>query len=42
MLEIGTKAPLFTLPDKDGQEISLADYLGRKIVLYFYRRSLRH
>lgn len=39
MLEIGTKAPLFTLPDKDGQEISLADYLGRKIVLYFYPRD---
>ena len=39
MLEAGTKAPLFTLPDKDGKEISLADYLGRKIVLYFYPRD---
>ena len=39
MLEIGTKAPLFTLPDKDGKEISLADYIGKKIVLYFYPRD---
>jgi len=39
MLEVGTKAPLFTLPDKDGQEINLADYLGKKIVLYFYPRD---
>lgn len=39
MLEVGTKAPLFTLPDKDGKEISLADYLGKKIVLYFYPRD---
>lgn len=39
MLEIGTKAPLFTLLDKDGKEISLADYLGKKIVLYFYPRD---
>ena len=39
MLEVGTKAPLFTLPDKDGKEISLADYFGKKIVLYFYPRD---
>ena len=39
MLETGTKAPLFTLLDKDGKEISLADYLGKKIVLYFYPRD---
>ena len=39
MLEIGTKAPLFTLPDKDGKKISLADYIGKKIVLYFYPRD---
>ena len=39
MLEIGTKAPLFILQDKDGQEISLADYLGKKIVLYFYPKD---
>ena len=39
MLEVGTKAPLFTLPDKEGKEISLAAYLGKKIVLYFYPRD---
>ena len=39
MLEVGTKAPIFTLPDKEGKEISLADYLGKKIVLYFYPRD---
>ena len=36
MLEAGTKAPEFTLPDKDGNMISLADFRGKKVVLYFY------
>ena len=39
MLEIGTKAPNFTLLDKNGKEISLADFLGKKVVLYFYPRD---
>lgn len=39
MLEVGTKAPEFTLPDKDGNMISLADFIGRKVVLYFYPRD---
>jgi len=39
MLEVGSKAPDFTLLDKDGREVSLSDYLGRKIVLYFYPRD---
>ncbi len=39
MLEAGTKAPEFTLPDKDGNMISLADYRGKKVVLYFYPRD---
>lgn len=39
MLEIGMKAPEFTLSDKDGNTISLSDFLGRKIVLYFYPRD---
>ena len=39
MLEIGTKAPEFTLPDKDGNSVSLSDFAGRKIVLYFYPRD---
>lgn len=39
MLEAGTKAPEFTLPDKDGNMISLADYKGKRVVLYFYPRD---
>lgn len=39
MLEINTKAPDFTLPDKDGNPVSLSDFRGRKIVLYFYPRD---
>lgn len=39
MLKIGTKAPLFTLKDQEGKEISLSSYLGKKIVLYFYPRD---
>lgn len=39
MLAVGTKAPAFTLPDQDGKEISLADFQGKKVVLYFYPRD---
>ena len=39
MLEVGTKAPGFTLLDKDSNEVSLADFAGRKVVLYFYPRD---
>ena len=39
MLEIGSKAPEFTLPDKDGNEVSLSDFLGKKVVLYFYPKD---
>ena len=39
MLEIGTKAPDFTLPDQLGQEHSLSDYLGKKVILYFYPKD---
>ncbi len=39
MLEAGTKAPGFTLPDKDGNMVSLADFAGKKVVLYFYPRD---
>ena len=39
MLEVGTRAPLFTLPDKDGHPVSLADFAGKKVVLYFYPRD---
>lgn len=39
MLEKGTKAPDFTLFDKDGNEVSLSDFSGKKIVLYFYPKD---
>lgn len=39
MLEIGAKAPEFTLNDKDGTPVSLSDFLGKKVVLYFYPRD---
>ena len=39
MLEIGTKAPDFTLKDKDGKEVSLSDFLGKKVILYFYPKD---
>jgi peroxiredoxin Q/BCP len=40
MLEIGTVAPDFTLPDQNGEMVSLADYRGSKVVLYFYPRDM--
>ena len=36
MIEAGTKAPDFSLPDQDGNQVSLADFAGRKLVLVFY------
>ena len=39
MLEVGTKAPDFTLPDKDGNPVSLSDFKGKKVVLYFYPKD---
>ena len=36
MIEAGTKAPDFSLPDHDGNEVSLADFADRKLVLAFY------
>ena len=35
-LAVGDTAPSFTLPDADGKDISLSDYRGRKVVVYFY------
>ena len=40
MLEIGTKAPAFTLPDQNGEMRSLSDYLGQKVILYFYPKDM--
>ena len=39
MLEVGTKAPDFTLPDQDGNDVSLSDYAGKKVVLWFYPKA---
>ena len=39
MLEVGTKAPAFTLPDKDGNPVALSDFAGKKVVLYFYPKD---
>ena len=39
ILEVGMKAPLFTLLDKNGNLVSLSDFLGKKVVLYFYPKD---
>ena len=39
MLNIGDKAPEFTLEDKDGKAVSLSDFAGKKVVLYFYPKD---
>ena len=39
MLEKGTKAPDFTLNDKDGNIVKLSDFFGKKVVLYFYPKD---
>ena len=39
MLEVGTKAPDFTLPDQNGNMHSLSDYRGKKVILYFYPKD---
>ena len=39
MLEVGTKAPECTLPDQNGNYVSLSDFLGKKVVLYFYPKD---
>ena len=39
MLEVGTKAPDFKLPDQNGEMHSLKDYKGKKVILYFYPKD---
>ena len=39
MLDVGAKAPGFTLNDKDGNAVSLSEFKGKKVVLYFYPRD---
>lgn len=39
LLQAGQKAPEFTARDQDGKEVSLRDYLGKRVVLYFYPKD---
>ena len=39
MLEVGTKAPQFTLQDQAGNAVSLSDFAGKRVVLYFYPKD---
>ena len=39
MLEVGTKAPDFELPDQNGEMHKLSDYAGKKVILYFYPKD---
>lgn len=39
MLETGMKAPEFTLSDQDGNQVSLSDFRGKKVILYFYPKD---
>ena len=39
MVEPGTQAPAFTLPDQDGEDVSVVDFRGRTTVLYFYPKA---
>jgi peroxiredoxin Q/BCP len=39
MLDVGDDAPDFTLPNQHGDPVSLSDYRGRRVVLYFYPRA---
>jgi peroxiredoxin Q/BCP len=42
MIETGGKAPDFTLPDRDGNDVHLADLRGKIVVLYFYPKADTH
>ena len=39
MLEVGTKAPEFLLPDQNGEMHTLSEYAGKKVILYFYPKD---
>lgn len=39
MLEVGTKAPVFSLPDQNGEVRTLEEYAGKKVILYFYPKD---
>lgn len=39
-LKVGTKAPAFSLPDQDGKKVSLKDFKGQRVILYFYPKDM--
>ena len=39
MLEVGKKAPDFSLPDQNGNDVSLSDFSGKKVVLWFFPKA---
>ena len=39
-LEIGKKAPDFTLPDQDGNKVKLSDFKGKRVVVFFYPKAM--
>ena len=38
-LEVGKKAPAFSLPDEDGKTVKLSDFKGKKVVVFFYPKA---
>lgn len=39
LLNIGDQAPVFTLPDADGNMVSLSDFSGKKVILWFFPKA---
>ena len=39
MLEVGQKAPDFSLPDQNGNDVSLSDFSGKKVVLWYFPKA---
>ncbi len=40
MIAVGTQAPDFELSDDSGEDVKLSEYLGKKVILYFYPKAL--
>lgn len=38
-LEVGKKAPAFSLPDEDGEVVKLSDFKGKRVVVFFYPKA---
>lgn len=39
-LEVGTKAPDFTLPDENGEEVKLSHFKGKRVIVFFYPKAM--